>query len=456
MSKRFKNIIQDVAGRWRETITSTAEPDLSGAVKLLHKATGKKLRIFTVTSPTELYIAQAVLRGRVSKKNAVKMAGDAGIDAEFVKPLTRLGSPRRVIVSPNRWRSTEQITNILTLVTDRQFQSHKPGAELAGIEMTTGPSARVNVQLQNLKELYSQLLPRPHYHTTSQAEKDAYNYRDWRLNFHGAHNHVTDSVMSLHDAVNGHMADILAGTLVPGWHKNDAIQAEIICTAMSCKDATAIWPYEIFHYVPAFMQFEDAYLLLAGKPAMQLGADGNLHNDTGPAVVWPDGKKFWYFDGHVLAQYGEKIVLNPHSLTKKEILDIANEEERRVAIDRMGWHKYLTAIDAKIAHSRENWVDNTFEVLIDPPGSRKNGFGREEPLRMVLSCRSTARKYFIAVPRELPNPNLSGGWATEEDLRKYPPIRVKTCEDAQKWLANGATTEYLDYAKHPINVVGAS
>ncbi|NBU72986.1 MAG: hypothetical protein EBS53_16350, partial [Bacteroidetes bacterium] len=67
------------------------------------------------------------------------------------------------------------------------------------------------------------------------------------------------------------------------------------------------------------------------------------------------------------------------------------------------------------------------------------------------------RKYFIAVPREIDHPELvARRFATDADRRKYPPTLVKTCEQAQKWLADGATTEHLDYAKYPINIVGAS
>jgi hypothetical protein len=234
---------------------------------------------------------------------------------------------------------------------------------------------------------------------------------------------------------------------VPNWHKYDAVQAEIISKAIGCKEAATIWPYEIFHHVPAIMQFDNAFLILAGKPKVHFNADGEIHNDVGPAVEWADGKKFWYIDEHYLAsESAEKIVMSPETLTKDEILAIQNEEERRVAIDRMGWSKYLTAIDAKIADSRENWVDNTYEVLIDPPTEEpaESWRRRNEPLRMVLSCRSTGRKYFIAVPRAR-DLNIDG---TEN--------KIKNCADAQMWLSDGATTKYLDYAKYSMNVIGAS
>lgn len=455
VSKRFSGIIKDVTARWQETLSSTAEPDLDGAVKLLHKAMPHRPQIFAVKSPIEFYIAQAVLRGRVSKKAAVEMADKIEIDPGFVKQLTRLGGPRRVTASIGRWNGPELTTNILLGVTERQFHNHivemPPAADTQQI-----PRNRAIVQLQCLHDLYLHLLPRPNSSTTPKEVMQDVNHRDWRLNFYSAQNHVSHSIVTIYEAVSGKPDDILNGFFHPRNHRNDAIQAEIICRAIGCKDPSVTWLFEILHRVPAFMQFDNAYLILAGKPAMSLDSAGNLHNTTGPAVVWPDGKKQWFVDGHVLNQCGEKIVMQPENLTKDEIFSISNEEERRIAIDRMGWHKYLTAIDAKIMDNRENWVDNTFEVLIAPPVKVQMSFQREEPLRMVLSCRSTGRKYFIAVPRALPNPAWANAWPDANEQRLNPPISIKNCADAQKWLADGATTHYLDFAKHPLNIVGAS
>jgi hypothetical protein len=456
MSKRFVNIINDTTARWAETITSTAEPDVAGAEKLLQKALGHKPKIFTARSPAEFYIAQAVLRGRVAKKAAVEIAEHLGIDTAFVKPLTRVGAPVPLMYRAHSWSSPGETTNMLLAAMERHFVKNQTAA--AGFRAGTADARQVVVQTQGLKELYRFVMPVSRAAMPSDVSAKL-NHLDWRINFNNAQKHVAMACYSMYDAVSGYIADILAGVHASTAHKFDAIQTEMIFKAVGCNDPSSIWPYEIFHYVPAFMQFNGAYLLLAGKPVIHTNGEQSLHNDAGPAVVWPDGKKTWYVDGHYLGQYGEQIVMAPESLTKDMIFAIENEEERRVAIDRMGWNKYLSAIGAKVAHNRENWVDNTFEVLIDPPSNKKKvHWTQEEPLRMVLSCRSTGRKYFIAVPRETPHPDLPSrfGFMDAEEQRKYPSSKIKTCEDAQKWLADGASTQYLDYAKHAINVIGAS
>jgi hypothetical protein len=459
MSKRFVNIMKETTARWAETITSTAEPDVAGATKLLTKALGHKPRIFTARSPVEFYLAQAVLRGRIAKKAAQKIAEKFAINDEFIKPLTRVGAPVPLMYRAHSWSRPGETTNMMLAALERHFVTQAIASPASGAS-AMGMGSQLVVRLQSLTDLYRLVMPIRRSDTPKDAADDL-QHLDWRINFNNAQKHITLSCYSLYDAVSGRVHDILAGAHDAAAHRFDALQTEMIFKAIGCKDPASIWPYEIFHYVPAFMQFNDAYLLLSGKPSFHTDSEQNLHSATGPAVVWPDGKKNWYFEGHYLGQFGEQIVIAPELMTKEMIYSIENEEERRVAIDRMGWNKYLSAIGAKVAHNRENWVDNTFEVLIDPPPSPAHhgrSWANAEPLRMVLSCRSTGRKYFIAVPREVDHPDVPGriGFLSEEDRKKYPNIKIKTCEDAQKWLADGANTKHLDYAKHAINVVGAS
>jgi hypothetical protein len=194
------------------------------------------------------------------------------------------------------------------------------------------------------------------------------------------------------------------------------------------------------------MQFNDAYMILGSRPTVHTNAENNLHRETGPAVQWNDGTGMWFLDGHVLRERGEQIVLRPETLKAEDINNLKNEEERRVAIDRVGWGKFLADNGATVIDRRDNCVDNTIEVLIKQPKRRKETWAPEEPLRMVLACRSTGRKYFIAVPKEFGNERFSD----------TPAKEITNCAEAQQWLADGAVTEHLPYANKPLNIVGAS
>lgn len=483
-NKRIQKITNETVARWADTINSTAEPDVAGAEKLLKSVFPNK-RVFTARTPLEFYIAQAVLRGRVTKRDGVKMAETLKLDPAFIKPLTRVGGPVPLLHRYRRWAASHAadmvahtVQNYLhissTSTNDRRqrmLQILMRNANLREIGRWPGPT--VQFQLQDIRHLYWQFVAdgNMRYEHDSKVSPEVKVLRDWRISFMNTQSHITNSVLSISEAVTEHPSDIVNKNLDSAIHRFDAVHAEIIARALNChKDPDCTWLYEIFHLVPAIMQFNDGFLLLSGKPVLHKNSENELHNESGPAVEWADGYKAWFVNGHRLSNmFGEKIVMTPDKLVKQDIIAIQNEEERRVAIDRMGWNRYLAEIGAKIAHARENWVDNTYEVLINPPRQiDRTGFGREEPLRMVLSCRSTGRKYFLAVPREVPPEDITekliaakerAGATVMPNLQRTRVetlVPIKSCEDAQKWFATGATTKYLDYAKHPMNVIGAS
>jgi len=166
---------------------------------------------------------------------------------------------------------------------------------------------------------------------------------------------------------------------------------------------------------------------------VQLNDENNLHNTTGPAVAWADGTRLWFNDGHQMDECGKRIVMEPHKLTTSQILQIRNEETRRLAIERFGWEKFIAEADCPVLDQRRNDVDNTIEMLVGPPRQTNDSSAMIGPNRMVLFCRSTGRQYFLSVPRD-----------------------VTSCAEAQAWMANSGSSPALSYAASPIRVVGAS
>jgi hypothetical protein len=488
MSKQLDKIVVETVARWRDTITNKTPINPTAARTLLQKAHPKaKLRFFEVRSPAEFYIAQAVIRGRIPKHRAVEIAQMLDIAPDFIKPLKKLGSPIQITERSVRWDRPELVTNTLlasfqkyvslkyvdiNVINQLRADQDKTAVAPPNPVNNTLHITTANFMLQDLKNLYSHVIPVQRVASfvaaqrrrlfddkaeeTPDIERELGNL-NWQLNFDGAQQHVELACGSRASAVSRFTTDIMRNTFSFPHHSFDAVHTEIICKSMRCKNPEITWFFEIFHHIPAFMQFTDAYLMLVEQPILHTNEAAALHNDAGPAVIWPDNKKLWYINGHCLDEFAEQIVLRPTELTKDDILTISNEETRRIAIDRMGWNKYLTAIGAKIVNKRENWVDNTVEVLIDPQSNEptaKKLLRQDEPLRMVLSCRSTGRKYFLAVPRDIPHPDANNRIRfTQPEL---PSTAIRTCEQAQNWLANGATNRHVDFAKYPINVVGAS
>jgi hypothetical protein len=456
------------AQRWKETITSAAEPDIERAKALLKKA-DKDSSVFVVESPLQFYIAQAVIRGRLSKKTATEWCVNRfDIDPAFIAPLKRSGGVRDLVHLTNRWSSGS--ANSVQAMMLRDFMkcawSTTSGKPL-GLDSRSGwrrqemDAATFATRLCDVMQLYRKFLP-PETRSTGPYY---YSEIDNAINFSNHSGAISRASMSLYSALSNSAQDLLNDAYDPIAHFHDVTQAEMIAKMMGMKDERLTWRYEIFHHVPAVMRFGCAFLIIGKKPTLHLSGNA-LHNDAGPSVEWADGKKEWHIDGHELAQYGREIVLEPEKLTGKMLDEIRNEENRRIAIDKIGWGKYLAEIGATVADRRENWVDNTVEALIVPPEPKKET-GRhvpDMPMRMLLSCRSTGRKYFLAVPKKVAITDLDKldaaikraetagrGWAADT-----PTQTIRNCEDAQNWFAGGAVTTLLPYAKHQIRIVGAS
>jgi hypothetical protein len=457
MSRKAQKIIAETVARWRNTLTSTAQPDVEMAKKLL-QAKAKKSHVFVADSPLQFLIGQSIIRGRLAKYAAVEMCAFFGIDPAFLDNFKRVGGLAETIEA-HQWQRTR--INSLAGLTAWHYlakMTNKKPRRLSWRAPREITMPQIHYLTLNMTTIYSHIIPgwgaRPAASAT-QEEKDHYAFLqnlDHKLSFSRSRA-VEKATLSLMDAVSRRPDDLIADNFDFAMHGFDGVAAEISSKIMNIKDLDVIANYEIFHHTPLVMEFKNAYLIMGKKPIVTLNADNNLHNESGQAVQWADGTGVWFFDGHHLAQHGEKIIMTPEKLTIEEIDSINNEENRRVAIDRVGWGEYLEKTGATVLDQRENWVDNTAEILIAPGKNKvKNAEWphgeRREPYRMVLACRSTGRKYFLAVP----NPHIARGWPIQEAQEP----KIKSCIDAQNWLANGSVSNDLPYAKYPLNIVGAS
>ena len=134
-----------------------------------------------------------------------------------------------------------------------------------------------------------------------------------------------------------------------------------------------------------------------------------LHREDGPAVIYANGSQVWYFNG---VEVTEQIVMHPETLTVEQIRKKRNLEVRAIMVERFGWLRYLQESDAQLIDKRDNVVENTKEALYKGLGDR----------RLVVTC-PTGRVFVLGVPS-----------------------RIKTCEEAQKWLGN--------QGRKKINVIG--
>jgi hypothetical protein len=132
----------------------------------------------------------------------------------------------------------------------------------------------------------------------------------------------------------------------------------------------------------------------------RMGRRNVLHCTDGPACA-NEIENYYFWNGVLVPAYA---VLQPDAITLKEIEEEANEEVRRVLIERLGWEKYLIAANAHVVDQRINARDAQTERIY------RLGDGRQ---RFVCVDPSTGRRYALGVPRD-----------------------IATCEQAQQWMSH--------------------
>lgn len=139
-------------------------------------------------------------------------------------------------------------------------------------------------------------------------------------------------------------------------------------------------------------------IVCCARPSLNLKGN-NLHCETGPAVWWPDGKKYFYWNG---VQITEAILNKKFSW--KDIDNQENAEVRRVMVERYGQEKYILDSGIKPIH------EDDFGTLY------KKDMINDESLMVVKVVNSTPqldgsfKDYFIRV-----DPKCYGGIKTARE-----------------------------------------
>lgn len=132
-----------------------------------------------------------------------------------------------------------------------------------------------------------------------------------------------------------------------------------------------------------------------------------LHCDDGPLMEYRSGLKFWAINGVFV---DEQIVMRPETQTIKQIMEERNEEVKRIRIERYGWMRYLTKLNAKCIDSRRNDIDGTNEALYHCNNQKV----------LVCACPSTGKVFSLEVP-----------------------LHTRLCEDAQLFLSSGLSSRII-------------
>jgi hypothetical protein len=177
--------------------------------------------------------------------------------------------------------------------------------------------------------------------------------------------------------------------------------------------------------------FEHAVILTERPTEIHRNAEHRLHNDGGPALLYPDGFGIWALNGLRVAQ---RIVEQPETLTAIEVRDEANAEVRRHMLDRYAGQRgsaaqgrWLQDIGAKPISS----VDITDKLQPSALTMWKLSNGEDpclcrlyradvsgdEPLVLLwVVCTSTLKEVFLRVPPTMLDAEKARDW-TFGDVR---------------------------------------
>ena len=484
LTQKQKTTVVKIISRWAHTFAGTHPVNMDRIAELIacaykgqtyvertYVGKGKKRKvkrrnrlvgmptIHEVKSPIAFDIAQAVCRGYLSKVAAENICKQFGMDASFIASLRRdtlLTIGQRYgrynwSTSPllSMWKATmaPAISDAIRVALDPPDRWNRGGDAERETPKRFTASFDVPKMPQNINTYY---LQNNTYSQLTQIRQEIRGVNALRIvgNFYYGDPENPDLGRLTHVPWSSNADNAMHDRheLADAWgERNNYMDAEILCHLMGVTDLNQTWTYELMHEASNVMTFNRHVLVLADRPTLRTNADGELHCEDGPAVTWADGAKQYYVDGHALGLLGKKIVEKPEELTLRDIADEPNEEIKRLAIEKFGWNRYLAEVGATVLDRRENYVDNTVEALVSIPDSisrrswdhtRRDYVVNEvriEKRKLILACRSTGRQYFLAVPDD-----------------------VRTCEDGQRWMANGANSEHVPAFTRTMRLVGAS
>ena len=129
--------------------------------------------------------------------------------------------------------------------------------------------------------------------------------------------------------------------------------------------------------------------ILIERPRLRVRRD-RLHASDQPAVVWSDGSGRWYWDGIAVP---ERIAAARDQLTADTVAGIDNQELRRVAVDRLGWERFLATANAELRAQDDYGKLWATTVRID--GERVQ---LVEVVNATPEADGSHRRYFLRVP----------------------------------------------------------
>lgn len=163
----------------------------------------------------------------------------------------------------------------------------------------------------------------------------------------------------------------------------------------------------LYKSVGWLLPFENICLVTEPHSEIYLDNHHFLHNEQGPAVTYPDGYEVYIWRGRDIPK--DWIINRP---TVQDALTWRDTEQRRIAIEILGWDNILNELDARTIDKDED--PQIGELLsVNLPD-----IGREKFLRVTCG---TGRKFALPVPPEMKTALEANAWTWRLEPDQYKP-----------------------------------
>lgn len=169
-------------------------------------------------------------------------------------------------------------------------------------------------------------------------------------------------------------------------------------------------------WIAACLPFVDAYeaglaffwiledeIVAVPRPALRVER-AHLHGADGPAIEWPSGERYWFWNGIRVPQ---QVIEMPERISVADVHAEPNLEMRRVLLERMGLDRYVRDGGGKLV--KEDRFGRLWRCHSLPE--------EREPLMLVEVQNSTRepdgtqKRYFLRVPPSMRTPREAIAWS---------------------------------------------
>ena len=167
--------------------------------------------------------------------------------------------------------------------------------------------------------------------------------------------------------------------------------------------------------------FRDFAILTERPSVLHRDQLGRLHCETGPAIAYPDGWNFYVWHGHRVQPW---VVLEP---TVERIAREANAEDRRCAIESMGWDRFIAAAELTPVDRCADPGNDGHELALYDVSEEIWG----ERVRVLLCTNGTIerdgvrRRFGLTVPDDTPTALHAAAWGYGISVREYAALEVR-------------------------------